>query len=104
MTSVPAMAHITSVGTERGTGEIPASPVMLSNEKIINVAATENPTEAMAYIEKSAYIPVFCCSYVLSDILVAAVNEAIKRVEDTNNSEINKITGQVSVPGIPGLM
>ncbi|MBE6633929.1 MAG: YbaB/EbfC family nucleoid-associated protein [Ruminococcaceae bacterium] len=40
----------------------------------------------------------------LSDILVAAVNEAIKRVEDTNNSEINKITGQVSVPGIPGLM
>ena len=40
----------------------------------------------------------------LSDILVAAVNEAIKRVEDTNNNEINKITGQVSVPGIPGLM
>ena len=40
----------------------------------------------------------------LSDILVAAVNEAIKRVEDTNNNEINKITGQVSMPGIPGLM
>ncbi len=40
----------------------------------------------------------------LSDILVAAVNEAIKRVEDTNSSEINRITGQVSVPGIPGLM
>ena len=40
----------------------------------------------------------------LSDILVAAVNEAIKRVEDTNNSEISKITGQVSMPGIPGLM
>ena len=40
----------------------------------------------------------------LSDILVAAVNEAIKRVEDTNNNEIGKITGQVSVPGIPGLM
>ena len=40
----------------------------------------------------------------LSDILVAAVNEAIKRVEDTNNNEISKITGQVSVPGIPGLM
>ncbi len=29
----------------------------------------------------------------LSDILVAAVNEAIKRVEDTNNSEMAKITG-----------
>ena len=40
----------------------------------------------------------------LSDILVAAVNEAIKRVEDTNNAEINKITGAVSRPGIPGLM
>ena len=40
----------------------------------------------------------------LSDILVAAVNEAIKRVEDTNNDEISKITGQVSMPGIPGLM
>ncbi len=40
----------------------------------------------------------------LSDILVAAVNEAVKRVEDTNNAEISKITGQVNVPGIPGLM
>ncbi len=38
----------------------------------------------------------------LSDILVAAINEAIKRVEDTNNNEIGKITGQM--PSIPGLM
>ena len=38
----------------------------------------------------------------LSDILVAAVNEAIKRVEDTNNAEISRITGQM--PSIPGLM
>ncbi len=38
----------------------------------------------------------------LSDILVAAVNEAIKRVEDTNNEEIGKIPGQM--PAIPGLM
>ena len=38
----------------------------------------------------------------LSDILVAAVNEAIKRVEDTNNEELGKITGQM--PVIPGLM
>lgn len=38
----------------------------------------------------------------LSDILVAAVNEAIKRVEDTNNAEIGRITGQM--PAIPGLM
>ena len=36
----------------------------------------------------------------LSDILVAAVNEAIKRVEDTNNSEMNKITGPMNLPGL----
>lgn len=38
----------------------------------------------------------------LSDILVAAINEAIKRVEDTNNAEISQITGQM--PMIPGMM
>ena len=36
----------------------------------------------------------------LSDILVAAVNEAIKRVEDTNNEEMSKITGSVGMPGL----
>ena len=36
----------------------------------------------------------------LSDILVAAVNEAIKRVEDTNNAEMSKITGSVGLPGM----
>lgn len=36
----------------------------------------------------------------LSDILVAAVNEAIKRVEDTNNSEMSKITGSMGLPGM----
>ena len=36
----------------------------------------------------------------LSDILVAAVNEAIKRVEDTNSSEMAKITGNVGLPGL----
>ena len=39
----------------------------------------------------------------LSDILVAAVNEAIKKVEETNSSEMEKITGNLSMPGIPGL-
>ncbi len=39
----------------------------------------------------------------LSDILVAAVNEAIKRVEDTNSAEMAKITGALGMPGIPGL-
>lgn len=37
----------------------------------------------------------------LEDILVAAVNEAIKRVEDTNSDEMSKITG--SIPGMPGM-
>ena len=36
----------------------------------------------------------------LSDILVAAVNEAIKRVDDTNNTELNKITGPMNIPGL----
>ena len=36
----------------------------------------------------------------LSDILVAAVNEAIKRVDDTNSAELNKITGPMSLPGL----
>lgn len=36
----------------------------------------------------------------LSDILVAAVNEAIKRVETTNNAEIEKITGHMNMPGL----
>ena len=39
----------------------------------------------------------------LSDILVAAVNEAIKRVEDTNSSEMEKITGNTGF-NIPGLI
>ena len=36
----------------------------------------------------------------LSDILVAAMNEAIKRVEDTNSEELNKITGPMNLPGL----
>ena len=36
----------------------------------------------------------------LSDTLVAAVNEAIKKVEDTNASEMQKITGDINVPGL----
>ena len=40
----------------------------------------------------------------LSDILVAAVNEAIKRVEATNNEEMSKITGPMGMGmGMPGL-
>ena len=36
----------------------------------------------------------------LQDILVAAVNEAIKRVEDTNSEEMGKITGNMGLPGM----
>ena len=36
----------------------------------------------------------------LSDILVAAVNEAIKRVEDTNSEEMAKMTGGMGMPGM----
>ncbi len=36
----------------------------------------------------------------LSDILVAAVNESIKRVDETNAAEMDKITGGLDLPGI----
>lgn len=39
----------------------------------------------------------------LTDVLVAAVNEAIKKVNETNSSEMGKITGGFNVPGMPGL-
>ena len=36
----------------------------------------------------------------LSDVLVAAMNEAIKKVEETNSNEMQKVTGNVSIPGL----
>lgn len=36
----------------------------------------------------------------LTDVLTAAVNEAIKKVEDTNSDEMSKITGGISMPGL----
>ena len=36
----------------------------------------------------------------LEDIVVAAVNEAIKRVETTNESEMQKLTGSLGMPGL----
>jgi DNA-binding protein YbaB len=35
--------------------------------------------------------------------LVAAVNEAIKRVEDTSAAEMEKITGAMNLPGMGGM-
>ena len=39
----------------------------------------------------------------MTDIIVAAVNEAIKKVNETNSEEMGKITGGLNVPGLPGL-
>ena len=36
----------------------------------------------------------------LSDVLVAAVNEAIKKVNETNTEEMSKLTGSLSLPGM----
>lgn len=36
----------------------------------------------------------------LQDILVAAVNEAIKKVESTNEQELSQITGSMNLPGM----
>lgn len=36
----------------------------------------------------------------LSDIIIAAVNEAIKKVDSTSESEMAKITGGINVPGM----
>ena len=39
----------------------------------------------------------------LEDILTAAVNEAIKRVNTTNSEEMGKVTGSLGMGSIPGL-
>ena len=36
----------------------------------------------------------------LQDTIVAAVNQAIKKVEETNSAEMQKITGDINVPGL----
>ncbi len=36
----------------------------------------------------------------LQDILVAVVNEGIKKVEEINTTEMNKITGGLNMPGL----
>ena len=36
----------------------------------------------------------------LQDIIVAGVNEAIKRVEDESGAEMQKLTGGLSLPGL----
>ena len=36
----------------------------------------------------------------LEDLIVAAVNEAIKKVESTSSEEMQKITGSMGIPGM----
>ena len=36
----------------------------------------------------------------LSDVIIAAVNEAIKKVDSTSESEMSKITGGINMPGM----
>ncbi len=36
----------------------------------------------------------------LQDVLVAACNEAIRKVEETNAAEMGKVTGGMSLPGM----
>ncbi len=38
----------------------------------------------------------------LEDLIVAAVNEAIKKVESDSAEEMAKITGSMNIPGMPG--
>ena len=39
----------------------------------------------------------------LADVITAGVNEAIKKVTTTNNAEMGKVTGNLNVPGMPGM-
>ena len=36
----------------------------------------------------------------LSDVLTAAFNEAVRTVEETNKTEMEKITGNIGMPGL----
>lgn len=39
----------------------------------------------------------------LQDLVLAAVNEGIKRAQELANQEMEKVTGKVKLPGMPGL-
>ena len=39
----------------------------------------------------------------LADIITAAINEGIKRVDDTNAAEMSKVTGSMGGLGLPGM-
>lgn len=39
----------------------------------------------------------------LEDMLVAAVNEAMRKADETMEREMGKVTGGLNIPGVPGL-
>lgn len=39
----------------------------------------------------------------LQDLITAAVNEGIKKAQDLSASEMAKVTGNLKIPGMPGL-
>lgn len=36
----------------------------------------------------------------LQDLIITAVNDALKKVDDVNNSKMSKLTGGMSIPGL----
>lgn len=39
----------------------------------------------------------------LQDLIIAAVNEGIKKAQDMANEEMGKVTGNLKIPGLPGM-
>jgi DNA-binding YbaB/EbfC family protein len=39
----------------------------------------------------------------LQDLITAAVNEGIKKAQDMVSSEMAKVTGNINIPGLPGM-
>ena len=40
----------------------------------------------------------------LEDMLIAAINEAMRKASDTMEREMNKVTGGMNIPGLNGLI
>lgn len=40
----------------------------------------------------------------LEDMLIAAINEAMRKASDTMEREMNKVTGGMNIPGLGGLI
>lgn len=40
----------------------------------------------------------------LEDLVLAAVNEALRRAKELAANEMNKVTGGLNIPGLPGLL